>query len=181
MTRSLRAFFLSRSFREEVLVVLFALILIGWWSSAYSDRAGQFLREVRHTSSELSTQTLYLTHRADIMAAAQQAASRFDAANTLNATELLTTVNNLAQDAGLADTQGEADADESNGQFSVHTLRFSIPHADWDSLTSFYLALEKKHPYIGIEQFTIQFDKNSKTHNVTMVLSSFEISKDNGE
>lgn len=175
MMRTLRALFLARSLREEILVVALAFILVGWWLSGFADRAGRFLRESRHTTAELANQAQWLANRTRILDAAQTAASRFDASSTLNSTGLLTAVNALAEDAGLANTRGDADADESNGQFSVHTLRFEIPRADWSSLTGFYLELEKRHPYIGIEQFSISADKTSHTHNVSMVLSSFEI------
>jgi hypothetical protein len=179
MIRAFRAFFLSRSLREEVLVVAFALLLLGWWFSGFETRAGRFLHESRQTTSELNSQAQWLANRNAIMAAAQESASRFDATRTLNSTALLTEANNLASEAGLANPRGETDPDESNGQFSVHTLRFDLQRADWTSLQNFFLELEKRHPYIGIEQFSLNVDKASKTHNVSLVLSSFEITRDN--
>ena len=179
MIRALRAFFLGRSLREEVLVVGFALLIFGWWFSAFEARAARFLHDAKQTSGELSSQAQWLANRGSIMAAAQESASRFDASRTLNSVALLTEVTNLSSEAGLASTRNETDPDESNGQFAVHTLRFEIQRADWTSLQNFMLSLEKRHPYIGVERFDLFVDKASKTHNVSLVLSSFEINREN--
>ncbi|HVW21803.1 MAG TPA: hypothetical protein VHC86_11360 [Opitutaceae bacterium] len=179
MIRALRAFFLSRSLREEVLVVAFALLIFGWWFSGFEGRAARFLHDSHQTGSELDSQAQWLANRSKIMADSQEAASRFDASRTLNTTALLTEASNLASEAGLANPRGEPDPDQSNGQFSVHSLRFDIQRADWTSLQNFMLSLEKRHPYIGVEQFNLNVDKASKTHNVSLVLSSFEINRDN--
>ncbi|HEX3728199.1 MAG TPA: GspMb/PilO family protein [Opitutaceae bacterium] len=179
MIRALRAFFLGRSLREEIMVVAFILLIFGWWFSRFEARAAGFLHETKQTTSELNSQAQWLSNRTAIMAAAQESASRFDASRTLNSTALLTEAHNLASEAGLPTPSGDLDPDESNGQFSVHTLRFQIQRADWTSLQNFFLALEKRHPYIGVEQFDLRVDKASKTHGVQLILSSFEISRDN--
>jgi hypothetical protein len=170
MIRALRAFFLGRSLREEIMVVAFILLIFGWWFSRFEARAAGFLHETKQTTSELNSQAQWLS---------KESASRFDASRTLNSTALLTEAHNLASEAGLPTPSGDLDPDESNGQFSVHTLRFQIQRADWTSLQNFFLALEKRHPYIGVEQFDLRVDKASKTHGVQLILSSFEISRDN--
>jgi hypothetical protein len=71
----------------------------------------------------------------------------------------------------------------STAQFSVHTLQFTVNKVDYPSLVAFYLALQQKAPYIGVEQFIVQADKAmaekgvSDSLNATMKISSVEIAR----
>jgi hypothetical protein len=175
MIRSFRAFFLGRAQRERAMLVIFALMLIGFWFSHFSDQVGRFWTASRQTSSELAIQAQYLAARTEIMASAQKAAGQFDPSSTLNANGLLAAVTQMATDAGMANVRAESDPDVSTGQFAVHTLHFTIPHTDWSSLLNFYVALRKRHPYIGIEQFTIGSSPGSAAVGVDIKLSSVEV------
>ena len=175
MIRSFRAFFLGRAQRERAMLVLFALMLVGLWFSHFSGRVGRFWTSSRQTSSELGIQAQYLAARSQIMASAQKAAGQFDPASTLNANGLLAVANQMAVDAGIANARGESEADVSTGQFAVHTVHFTVPRTDWSSLLNFYVALRKRHPYIGIEQFTIGSSPASAAVTVDLKLSSVEV------
>jgi hypothetical protein len=49
---------------------------------------------------------------------------------------------------------------------------------DWGALKTFYLALGKRSPYIGIEQFSVQVDRaNPALLNASFQISSVEISR----
>ena len=150
-------------------------MVVGYWFSHFSTQVGRFWREARQTGSELTLQTQYLGARATIMADAQKAAGQFDPSSTLNFAGLLAATEQMATDAGMANTRGDPDPDVSTGQFSVHTLRFTIPRTDWNSLLNFYVALRKRHPYIGIDRFTVASPPATTTVNVELVLSSVEI------
>jgi hypothetical protein len=175
MIRTFRAYYLGRSLREKVLLVGFALIGIGMWLSHFSGQVGAFWREARATSVQLDAQKQLLDNRVAIIASAEQAASKFDPGSTLNGIALTTAATNLAADAGLNNTHADEEPDVSNGQFAVHTLHFEIPKADWTALLNFSQALQKRHPYISIENFQILADKVGNTHTANMVLSSVQI------
>ena len=175
MIRSFRAFFLGRAQRERVMLVIFALMVVGFGFSHFSDQVGRFWTASRQTGSELGIQAQYLAARGDILASAQKAAGQFDAASTLNGPGLLAAATNMATDAGIENTRGEPDQDVSTGQFAVHSLHFQIPKTDWSSLLNFYVALRKRHPYIGIEQCTIANNGGSAAVSVDLKLSSVEI------
>jgi hypothetical protein len=178
MIRNLRAFFLARFFREKLLLAGFAVLAAGVWMESLAKRTTRFVREVHVTTSNLDEQALWLSNRGKIEASAQAAASQLDAVRTLDATRLLAEVGAIATESGLKNTASGESQDESNGQFSVHTLRFSVTRADWDSIKTFYLALQKRSPYIGIEQFTLQADRaNAALLNASLRISSVEIAK----
>jgi hypothetical protein len=175
MIATFRAYYLGRSLREKALLVGFALIGIVMWFSHFSGQVADFWRETRVTTTELAAQKRLLDNRDAIFASAQQAASKFNPASTLNGLQLTTAATGLAADAGLNQTNAGEEPDVSNGEFAVHTVRFEISKADWTSLTNFSIALQKHHPYISIESFQILADKVGGTHTANMVLSSVEI------
>jgi hypothetical protein len=177
MIRTFRAFYLGRSLREKLLLVILFLVGIGIWLSHFCTRAEVFFAEARHTGNELNVQKQWLANREVIFASAEKAASKFDPSSTLSSIALTTAVTNLATDAGLSNTRADDEPDVSNGQFAVHTLRFEIPKADWDGLKTFYSALQARHPYITIETFQILQDKGNHAHTVNLVLSSVEIER----
>ncbi len=174
MIRSFRAFFLGRLPREKILLAAFGAILVFLAFSRFSDQVGRFWRATRQTGNELALQAQWLANRKEILESAQKSASSFDAASTLNSAGLLAAVQQMAIDAGMSNTHGDLDPDVSSGRFAVHTLQFNIPKTDWTSLTAFYVALRKRHPYIGIEQFDIRNPPNG-TLGASMKLSSVEI------
>jgi hypothetical protein len=177
MIRTLRAFFLARFFREKILLAGFAVLAAGIWISSLAGRTNRFVREVRVTTSSLDEQALWISNKGKIEAQAQAAAAQLDAARTLDATRLLAEVAAIADEAGLKNPTTSESQDQSNGQFSVHTLRFNVSRTDWDTIKAFYVGLQKRSPYIGIEQFSIQVDRaNAALLNASIRISSIEIS-----
>jgi len=175
MIRAFRAFFLGRAQRERVLLVAFAVILVAMWFSHFSDQVRRFYGESRYTGNELAVQAQYIAASPAILASAQKSASLFDASSTLNGAGLLAAVKQMADDAGMANGRGDLDPDVTTGQFAVHTLHYQIPKTDWTSLLNFYVALRKRHPYIGIERFNVGSSPASTTVSVDLMLSSVEI------
>jgi hypothetical protein len=178
MTRTLRALFLARSLRVKLLLAAIALAVAAIWLSSLTGRAGRLTRSARATTGVLKEQSLWLGNRGQIEASAQQAAGQLDAARTLDGTRLLAEVTAIAGEAGLANTTSGEPKDESDGQFSVHTLQFNITKVDWATLKQFYLALSKRSPYIGIEEFSMQGDRaNPALLNASLHISSVEVSR----
>jgi hypothetical protein len=178
MIRNLRAFFLSLLIREKVLITGFLVMVALVWLSSVSGRAARFIRASRVTTANLNEQQQWLSNRATIEAQAQSAAGRLDAVRTLDATKLLAEVSAITAEMDLKGTTSGAPKDASSGQFSVHTLEFNINKVDWNTLKQFYLALSKRSPYIGIEQYSMQVDRaNPQLLNASFQISSVEISR----
>jgi hypothetical protein len=178
MIRTLRAFFLSRLLREQLLLAGIAILVAAIWFSSLAGRGGRFYHAVRITSLTLRDQAHWLANRKAIEASAEAAAGRLDAVRTLDTTRLLAEVQAIATEAGLKSTNSAEAKDAGAGQFSVHTLQFSVTRADWGALKQFYLALSKRSPYIGIEQCTLQVDRSNQTLlNANFQISSVEIAR----
>jgi hypothetical protein len=178
MIRNLRAFFLSCLLREKVLMTAFIVMAAAVWLGSVAGRIGRFSREARSTSASLNQQALWLSNRASIEAQAQAAAGQLDAVRTLDATRLLAEVSAIAAETELKSYNSGTPKDVSSGQFSVHSLEFNVTKVDWATLKVFYLALSKRSPYIGIEQYSMQADKaNPALLNASFQISSVEISR----
>ncbi len=178
MFRTLRILFLSRLLREKVLLLGFVALGMLLWLSSFSTRGGRFWREQRTTTVALKEQQQWLGNRSSIDAAVQKAAGRLVAANTLDGTRLATEVSSLASSVGLRNAGGEPSTKTSNGQFSVHTLNYTIRNADFLSLLKFYVALRDRSPYIGIDQFSLTANPaNPAQLSLSLRVSSVEIAR----
>jgi hypothetical protein len=178
MIASLRAFFLARAFREKILLAGWFVLVAAVWASSLAGRAARFTRAAHQTTASLNDQQLWLSNRAAIEAQAQAAAGKLDAVRTLDGTRLLAEVQAIANEAGLKYTTSGDSKDSPLGQFTVHTLQFNVTKVDWSTLKSFYLALSKRSPYIGIEEYTMQVDRaNPSLLTADFQISSVEISR----
>lgn len=178
--RSLRAFFLNLQFREKALLVIFAVLIVAVWFSTFNTRFWKFQAAARSTGLELKEHSQLLAQRQAIEEAAKNAAARLDPTKTLDGTGLFATVQAIATEAGLRNPRIGEQQEQTNGQFVVHSLRFSVQKADWDTLKKFYLSIQARSPYIGIETFSLNADKASPASlNATMEISSVEVPRAN--
>lgn len=160
MIRTLRAYFLSRLLREKLLLLVLIAGGTLWWLSAFSARAGQFWRTQSGTTSALTEQGRWLNDRAGIEAAAQKAASRLESAKTLDSIRLVEALNQAATEAGLrTGFQSNPAKSDTSGQFTVHSVDFLVQQADYGTLQRFYLKVQQRAPYIGIETLALQINQ----------------------
>jgi len=177
MIRTVRAFFLSRALREELLLVAFILIGVLWWASAFTTRAGAFWREQRLTTSGLAEHAEWLKNKTTIEETAKRTASRLDPAKALNANLLVVTVSQLASEAGLNAQTSGGPLTKMEGQFGLHSQEFRIQNVEWDPLKKFYEALQQKSPYIAIERFSLLPLNTTGQHQLTFKVTSVEITR----
>lgn len=169
MLRAFRHFFLTRALREKLLLMAFIGIGALWWFSAFGQRAGTFWREQRATTARLAVQQQWIKNRTAIEQSARQIAERLDPARTLNGNQLVTTVDQLAKEAGLRNGVGGTPTTEKSGQFTVHTTEYTIAQIAWEPLRGFYEALQKRSPYISVERFSLMAAANNPA-NLTLQL-----------
>lgn len=170
---TLRVFFMSRLFREKVLLVAFALMIAAIWFSSAAGRLSRWAREYKITSRQLSEQKGLLAQQAAIEAAAKSAVEHFEPSKTFDAMRLQSEVDALARRSGLANYSAENVQTDRTNQFSMNSMRLEIRNAEYPALVRFYLELAKQAPYIGIEQFRIT--ANNGRHNASLRLTSFEL------
>jgi len=156
MIRTLRAYFLGRLLREKVLLLGMLLIGVLWWLSAFGGQAGRWWTQRRATTALLAEQQQWLDNRATIEASAQKAAARLEAGKTLDQTRLVNALNQAAYEAGLRNNYASTpQPSETNGQFTLHSVEYQVTNADYGTLARFYLNLQQRAPYLGIDRFTL--------------------------
>ena len=174
--KAFKAFFLSRLMREQALLLAFVGLGAVIWLSSYSGRAAVFWKEFSRTADTLKTQRMVLASGPTIEAQAKKAIAQLDPARTLNATNLLATITNLAKDAHLDTGRSEDQNDEPGAQFIMHNLRFSANKAQFLDLEAFYVKIQQLSPYIVLEQCTVQADRaNASQLSAVFKLRSIEV------
>lgn len=179
MIRTIRVFFLTRALREKLLLVVFVAIGVLWWGSSFATRFGAFWGQQRTMTSQLKVNAEWIKNKTMIEESAKRAASSLVPEKTLNANQLLTTVNQLAAEAGLKNiTSGGTQPSSTSGQFAVHSQEFIIRNLEWESLGRFYEALQKRSPYLSIDRFTLRsVGNNSSQLELVMRVASVEITR----
>lgn len=173
--RTLKIYFIRRSLREQVFLVAFVMLGALMWFSNFGRRAGRFWTEQRNTGGELAVQAQWLANRGTIQTGADSAVRNLDPSRTLDDTRLVGDLSALAREYSLKFTN-DTPRTLRSGQFAVHTVQVTLPRADWEVLKRFYLALSKRSPYIGIEQFSLAADRqNPALLNASLRVSSVEI------
>lgn len=176
MIRVLRSYFLSRLLREKILLIAFIALGMLWWLSAFGGRAAGFWREQRTTTLALEEQQQWIENRVMIEEAAQTAAAQLKPELTYNETRLFAEVARLASEAGLRNWSNSSQAPVSIGQFSVHTLNFTVNNTAWEQVMAFYALLQQRAPYIGIDQFILAASRaNPAQLSLQLRVSSVEI------
>lgn len=173
----MKAFFLSRLFREKLILLAFIFLAAAMWLSSALTRARAFAQQASATSTELADQKHWLAGRAQIEAAAKNAIVQLDPSRTYDSVRLQAELVAIAQSVGLSKDTAIDDAQVSAGtQFSLNSVRFVIRNAEWQTLERFYKELSKRSPYIGIEEFSIYSNKaNPSQLNAALRVSSVEI------
>lgn len=173
----MKAFFFSRLLREKLLLLALLGMAAAVWLTAITRRGHALWLVWRSTSSVLVTQQQWIDHRADIEAAATKAVAHLDPSHTFSSTRLLGELSAIADQVGVRNnTSSEVLGTERSSQFAVNTVQFAIRNADLAAVLSFYDELEKRAPYIGIEQFSLTVSPGNQSLLAVMLrVSSVEI------
>jgi hypothetical protein len=171
----MKAFFLTRQFREKLLLLGLIMLAAATWLSSASSRTARFWREFRATTVLLDGQRELLEQRSRIEAEAKAAIEHLEPSKTFDGVRLQAEVDAIARRTGVINYSADNVQTERVSQFSMNSMQLQIRNADYATLVKFYLELSKEAPYIGIEQFRLSVT-NFK-HSIAMRVSSVEIAK----
>lgn len=170
-----KAFFLSRLFREKILLLGFILLVAATWLSNVVGRTGKFTRDFGMTSRELATQRAILAQQTSIEAAARAAVEHMDPSKTFDGVRLQAELAAMAQRAGVTNFGAENVTTERISQFTRNSVQVTLRNVDYPALVKFYLEVVKQTPYIGLEQVRVSVSNNK--HSATMRVTSIELVK----
>ena len=170
----LKRFFLSRLFREKVLLLAFVGIGAAIWLSSFSSRGIAAWSSYRQRQTELDTQQKWLTSREQIERAATEAITHLDAKATLNPTQLISELSELARKYSLGFVS-DVPQTEKSGAFSLNTVTVTIRtpgkngDAEFNNLELFCRDIAAKAPYMAIQQLNVVASRSNGAQ-LSMVL-----------
>jgi hypothetical protein len=175
----MKTFFFSRHLREKVLLTALLGLVAIVWLGRMARGVRVFWSEWRATAVELATQQQWIDNRASIETAAAKAVQHLDPARTFSSPRLLGELSMIADQVGVRNnTSSEILGTEPTNQFSVNTVQVAVRNTDLASLLSFYSELDKRSPYIGLEQFSLTVNPaNPAFLSAVMRVSSIEITR----
>lgn len=153
----MRKYYFKLAVRERVLFLCFLSLVAVLWSWGGTARAHRLLQRLGSYRTEVATQELWLGKRAQIDALSRQAAQHLQPELTMDSTKLFSEVNRLAQ--GLSyDVGGQRT--EQSGRIAIHLVQLNLRKVDMAALLRFYAELQKRAPYLGIEQCEFVSDRS---------------------
>jgi hypothetical protein len=174
----MKTFFFSRHVREKVLMTTFLVLVAVVWIGRVARSTRAFWTEWRANAAELASQQHWIDERAGIEASAAKAIKHLDPARTFSSPRLLGELSTIADQVGVrTNTTSEILGTEPTSQFSVNTVQVAVRNTDLPSLLNFYNELDKRAPYIGLEQFSLTVNPSNSALSAVMRVSSVEINR----
>lgn len=156
----MKRWFLQRSARERLLLLVFAFAAALVWLLSAAGRVRQAWTDHRGVATDVVAQKLWLERKDEIEARARRAAASLAPERTLDATHLVGEVSAMAQRAGLAPAM-ESPRTQRNDPFAYHTVQVSFRRADLAALVRFYRELSERAPYLALEECTLAASRSN--------------------
>ncbi len=177
--KALKAYFLSLQLRGKLLLA--SLVVIGAliWLTVFSGKAGVFWRKESGRLATIKRQETVLKSRDAVEQRAVTASATLKPGSSLNANELSSQLNQILMGAGIRNASSSIvpAKDAPNSKLSLHSVRASASNVSWDSLRNFYEAVEKRRPYIAIDELTVNFTPQTAMHSIAVKVSSIQVTQ----
>lgn len=163
--------------RERILLLCFLGLVVLLWGWAGLARAARLQDRIKAHRAEEAAQNLWLDKRSQVEAVSRRAAEHLQAAQTLDATQLFAEVNRLAR--GL-NCEISGQRTEQSGKIAIHYVRLHLRKTDMAALLRFHADLERRAPYLGIEQCELAADR-TETGRINASFAIYAIQVVTGE
>lgn len=173
----MKRFFITRSRREQVLVMLLVVMAGAIWLSSALGRIRSTASAWNSAHQDLKSQQLWLNRRSEIDARTEAAVKSLDPSKTLDPTRLVSQISALASAAGISPSTEPPRTTHANN-LAVHTVQVTCRRAKLASVVKFYEGISTRAPYLVLEQCTVQAERGAADLvNASFVLSSVEVEK----
>lgn len=171
----MKRFFLGCSHREQLLLTALVVLAGLIWASSAHGRFGTQFQAWRSTRGDFALQQLWLDRKDRIDAEAAAAVQSLDPAQTLDPTGLVTQISALAAEAEVSANTEPAKTTTAN-QLAVHTVQVTCRRATLASLVRFYEGIQRKSPYLVLEQCSITVERGGAgALSASFVVSSIQV------
>lgn len=169
----MKRFILQRSSREQILILLFAIMAVAWWGTSLTARVKSQYRDWQGVESERETQELWLENRDEILARVATAGETLDPSKALDSAQSFAELNQML--SGLNAEVGSQRSEETE-QFALHSVQVNIRRAALSDILQFYEKLSARAPYLGIDHCVLTtVSSNSDQLNANFRIYSIEV------
>jgi hypothetical protein len=176
--KALKAYFLSLQLREKLLLAAFLVMGALIWLTVFSGKAGAFWRKESGRLATIKRQETVLQSREAVEQRAVAASATLKPGSSLNANELSAQVNQILMAAGIRNASSSIvqAKDAPNSKLALHSVRASASNVSWDSLKNFYESVERRRPYISIDELTVNLTSpQTALHSINVKISSIQV------
>ncbi len=172
----MKALFMRISRREKYMLVLFLLAVAIVWGGNLIDRAGALSQGFSSVGYLLEEQTIVLDNAEDIEARMRAGVENLDPERILSGTRLMNELDTIARSHGLSREINPPRSDEGE-VFFFHLVNVTVRQANIGSLMAFADDVQRRAPYMGLEEVSLTADRNDpRMLNATFRISSVELS-----
>jgi hypothetical protein len=176
--KALKAYFLSLQGRERVMISALCVLAAAVALTFFTKKAAAFWRAESVKLTRIKQNDGVIASRDAVDKRARDASAKLVPGQSLNQVQLISSVNQLASGASIRNPgiNGLPDETIANSNLAIHSVRVTLNRVLWTNLRDFYLELQKRRPYITIDDMTVSMtDQRMGTHDVVMTLSSIEV------
>ena len=172
-----RRFFRRMTVREQLLVVIFILVVLFIWTGGVIKRGKAWNSDRRQAQSDLLVQQKWLEHAEDYENSYRQALKRVDPEKTFEGAQLSGKIDEILRQAGLS---GSADIDPVKTRkgeiFNDHTIRVRLKRISIARLIQLNQLLRRETPYINTQSVRITKNRNRPEElDIRLRINSFDL------
>lgn len=172
----MKNFFLTRQFREKLILILFVGIGAFIWLSRVNAKSQVFLGEVRQTGVDRDIQLRWLAQHTSVDERQRKAIADLDPARSFDGIGLQAEISTIARAAGLNTPDIGAPTIKRTTHLAVHSVTVVLRNVEMAGLVTFYRELSKRWPHISIDKCRIDANRgNAAVVNATFDLQSVEV------
>lgn len=165
------------SVREQLLLLIFVLTIVGLWAASQFQRAHEWNETRRLTNAILTDHQMYLDRHEEFELGLAAALERVDPSKTKSATELAGRIDQLVRQAGLSSS---ADIDPVRSQegeiFNDHNIRVRLSRIAIAKVIEFNSLIRKETPYITVKKVDLAANRRNPAEiDARFEINSFEL------
>jgi hypothetical protein len=171
----LRRYFCARTLREQWITILFAIVVLLFWTGLLLKRYSAVLKERSKISRVIETQNNWLKNKSAIETKLGVALAHLSREKTYTSSRLVAKVDTLARAANLRYELAKPQTHMAE-TFEFHTLQLDVKQASIEELLAFDASIEALFPYISLSSVRINANtQNPKQLDCRLEITSIEL------
>lgn len=171
----MRSFFLKRTWREQLLVVVLLGVVAGLWLVNFSGRYSAWNASREASASEAERQAMWRAQAADIETRLASGLAQVQGGRSMGAAQFAGSLDGLVRKHRFS-FRLDAPSTERRPPVAIHTITLSLEKAEIGAIVAMIGELRATMPLVNVEQLTLSADRRNPVQlDARMRLSALEI------